>query len=537
MILIGYIALYRRYRPKTFLEVVGQEHITKTLKNQVASNRVAHAYLFNGPRGTGKTSTAKILSRAINCLNPKDGEPCNECEVCTGILDGSIMDVSEIDAASNNSVDNVRDIREEVVYTPAKTKYKVYIIDEVHMLSTGAFNALLKTLEEPPSHVVFILATTEPHKLPATIISRCQRFDFKKIPSDVVFSRLKEVVGDVGAEAEDKALELIAHLSEGGMRDALSILDQSLSLANRKVTHDDILSIVGIVDTDILFDLSDSIKEKDTSSAIKIIDKVSKEGKDIGYFIVRLLSHFRNILMAKVLKSLDSIVDLSEENIERLKKTSEVYSQGEIINIINILSDTMNDAKRSAYPKILLETAVVKLCNTATEQGYSDLVDRINKIERALRDGVKVTSQPQKKEIVEVKSKEEKIIDEPKHEIKDATSESIAKEISKSWKSIIEDMKAKGFSPLKVQFLNNIAIKPFNDKVVMGHLEYKEDIIAKMIEEKHLVNELKDSMFKITGKEIDIRFDSKKLEKEPPTLDNFKEMVAQRGMGGLINEV
>ncbi|HQA57033.1 MAG TPA: DNA polymerase III subunit gamma/tau, partial [Acetivibrio sp.] len=271
---MAYLALYRKWRPLVFEDVVEQEHVVKTLRNSINTGRIAHAYLFSGTRGTGKTTMAKIFSRAVNCLNPKDGDPCNECEICKGILNGSLLDVIEIDAASNNGVDNVRELRDEVVYTPSKAKYKVYIIDEVHMLSTGAFNALLKTLEEPPSHVIFILATTEPHKLPATILSRCQRFDFRRISVDSIAKRIEYIAGESGVDIKEDASRLIAKLSDGALRDAISILDQCISLGNKELTYEDVLKVVGLVTDTFIVEVVDNIKNQDVGKVLEAVNRL-----------------------------------------------------------------------------------------------------------------------------------------------------------------------------------------------------------------------------------------------------------------------
>ena len=286
---MGYTALYRKFRPINFSEMVGQEHITRTLKNQIISNRVGHAYLFNGGRGTGKTSAAKILARAINCLNPKDGEPCNECEICKGAISGSLTDIVEMDAASNNSVEDIRSIREEVNFLPTKAKYRVYIIDEVHMLSTGAFNALLKTLEEPPEHVKFILATTEPQKLPATILSRCQRFDFKRISNEDIIKRLKIVCNESNIEISEGALNIIATLSEGAMRDALSILERCVQDGENKIDEDKIKDLVGIPKITFVHDITKAIIEYNIDDALKNVNKVLDDGKDITNLLLSLI--------------------------------------------------------------------------------------------------------------------------------------------------------------------------------------------------------------------------------------------------------
>ena len=283
---MGYTALYRKFRPMTFGEMVGQEHITRTLRNQIIANRVGHAYLFNGGRGTGKTSSAKILARAINCLNPKDGEPCNECEICKSALNGSLTDIVEMDAASNNSVEDIRSIREEVNFLPTKAKYRVYIIDEVHMLSTGAFNALLKTLEEPPEHVKFILATTEPQKLPATILSRCQRFDFKRISNEDIIKRLKIVCKESNVEVTEGALKIIAVLSEGAMRDALSILERCIQDGENKIDEDKIKDLVGIPKFDYINSIVNSIIEYNIEGALKTVEDVINQGKDLDNFVL-----------------------------------------------------------------------------------------------------------------------------------------------------------------------------------------------------------------------------------------------------------
>ena len=296
---MNYTALYRKFRPTSFSEMVGQEHITRTLKNQIMAGRVGHAYLFNGGRGTGKTSAAKILARAINCLNPKDGEPCNECEICREAINGSLTDIVEMDAASNNSVEDIRQIREEVNFLPTKAKYRVYIIDEVHMLSTGAFNALLKTLEEPPEHVKFILATTEPQKLPATILSRCQRFDFKQISNDDIIKRLKIVCDEIKVEVTPEALNVIAVLAEGGMRDALSILERCLQDGETKIDEDKVKDLVGIPKLVYINKIVTSIIENNVDTALQTIEEVTNDGKDIQNFLWEIIKYVKDILVYK----------------------------------------------------------------------------------------------------------------------------------------------------------------------------------------------------------------------------------------------
>ena len=297
---LAYTALYRKFRPLTFEEFAGQEHITRTLRNQIMSDRVGHAYLFNGGRGTGKTSAAKILARAVNCLNPKDGEPCNECEICKEILNGSLTDVVEMDAASNNSVEDIRSIREEVNFLPTKAKYRVYIIDEVHMLSTGAFNALLKTLEEPPAHVKFILATTEPQKLPATILSRCQRFDFKKISEEDIIKRLQVICSKSNISITEEALRTIAILSEGGMRDAISILERCLQDGDTEIVDDKIKDLVGIPKIEYINKITESIIDKDEEKALNTIEEVINDGKDLYNFLWEIIKYVKDVLLFKV---------------------------------------------------------------------------------------------------------------------------------------------------------------------------------------------------------------------------------------------
>lgn len=381
---MSYIALYRKWRPLVFEDVVEQQHIVKSLRNSVNSGRIAHAYLFCGTRGTGKTTMAHILSRAINCLNPHNGDPCNECEICRGILTGSLLDVIEIDAASNNSVENVRDIREEVVYTPSKAKYKVYIIDEVHMLSTGAFNALLKTLEEPPEYVVFILATTEPHKLPATILSRCQRYDFRRITSDGIAARLKKIASSGGITVEPDALSLIARLSEGAMRDAISLLDQCISTGNASITKQDVLSIVGMVNENMVSETVDAIKKGDISSLLSIIDSLVRDGKDILKFLSDLIIHYRNLMICSISGNIPGFPDVSAETLMDLKKQSVNFSKDELIYIIRELSSLEPDLKWSSHQRILLETALIKLCEGITSYRSSDILERLSALEKRI---------------------------------------------------------------------------------------------------------------------------------------------------------
>lgn len=380
-------ALYRVYRPKNFSDVIGQEHIVRTLKNQIENNNVGHAYLFCGTRGTGKTSTAKIFSRAVNCTNLHNDEPCNECENCREILEDKTMDVVEIDAASNNSVDDIRELRENVKYSPAKAKYKVYIIDEVHMLSQGAFNALLKTLEEPPSYVIFILATTEPHKIPATILSRCQRFDFKRVTVKDISSRMRYICEKEGIEADEKALNLIARNSQGALRDALSILDQCISFEGNKISYNDVIELLGSVNIEQLFDLAESVIKEDTRKSLQILNDFIIWGKDVRNLVNDLIDHFRNLMVCKISNDLDEIISLPEETIDLLKQQAETIDTNNLIRILNILSETQDGMKISSNPRVLMEVTIMKIAQPMFDESKEALIKRIENLEQKIESG------------------------------------------------------------------------------------------------------------------------------------------------------
>ena len=397
---MGYTALYRKFRPQTFEEMVGQEHITRTLRNQIMANRVGHAYLFNGGRGTGKTTSAKVLARAINCLNPKDGEPCNECEICKAALNGSLTDIVEMDAASNNSVEDIRSIREEVNFLPTKAKYRVYIIDEVHMLSQGAFNALLKTLEEPPEHVKFILATTEPQKLPATILSRCQRFDFKRISNEDIIKRLEIVCKESNIEITKQALNIIASLAEGAMRDALSILERCVQDGENNIDEDKIKELVGIPKITHIHSITEAIIKYNIDEAMESITKVLDEGKDLNNLLWEVIKYIKDILMVKTGQKLTIY---NETDFENLKKLADEVSKERAISLINELSKLENDMKSSTQRLIVFEAGIIRLCDKelASSENNSDtqisdgnsnintqeIYARLEKIENYLRSG------------------------------------------------------------------------------------------------------------------------------------------------------
>lgn len=436
-------ALYRAYRPQTFKDVVGQKHIIRTLKNQIQNNNVGHAYLFCGTRGTGKTSTAKIFARALNCQNSVDEEPCNECEVCKDILSDNIMDVIEIDAASNNSVDDIREIRENVKYTPAKCKYKVYIIDEVHMLSQGAFNALLKTLEEPPSYVIFILATTEPHKIPSTILSRCQRFDFKRVTVKDMSNRMKEICDDVNVVVDDRALNLIARNSQGALRDALSILDQCMSFSENDIEYKDVVDLLGTVNIEQLFEMAEYVIKEDTKKCLEILNEFVVWGKDIKNLIDDLIDHFRNLMVCKVSSDLDEIISLPEEIVEQLKVQASTIEVNDIIRILNILSTTQDAIKVSSNPRVLAEVSIMKLSQPMFDESKESLLKRISNLEEVIKSGkininnnVEIESKKEDKETCEkneVKAEEEVFYEEVKSEDVEL--------IEKSWENILTHIK------------------------------------------------------------------------------------------------
>jgi DNA polymerase-3 subunit gamma/tau len=484
---LEYTALYRKFRPLKFDEIVGQEHIVRTLKNELINDRVGHAYLFNGGRGTGKTSAAKILARAVNCLNPKDGEPCNECAVCKAALEGSLTDIVEMDAASNNSVEDVRAIRDEVNFLPTVAKYRVYIIDEVHMLSTGAFNALLKTLEEPPAHVKFILATTEPQKLPATILSRCQRFDFKKISNDNIEKRLNFVCEQSNIDITPEAKKLIAILAEGAMRDALSILERCMQ-EEGKITEDLVKELVGIPKTESVNKITKSILQKNTEDALGAINEIISEGKDISNFLWEIIKYVKDILVFKTNTKLE-IYSEAEKN--QIKELADSTTKERLISMIYELSNLQNDMKWSSQKLIMFQVTIIKLCNEvstsstvssgdsgASSKEVEDLKYKINRLEKQI---TQLQNAPRAVASSST-SQESKTQYAIKPEVKKSTSIKLGDKVQ-NWPKIIDNIKQEGRISLSSILMTSSA-NEINDMTVGINFEngltpFRKDILEK----------------------------------------------------------
>ena len=508
---MGYTALYRKFRPLTFSEMVGQEPITKTLKNQIMSQRVGHAYLFNGGRGTGKTSAAKILARAINCSNPQDGEPCNECEICKGAISGSLTDIVEMDAASNNSVEDIRGIREEVNFLPTKAKYRVYIIDEVHMLSTGAFNALLKTLEEPPEHVKFILATTEPQKLPATILSRCQRFDFKRITNEDIIKRLEIVCKESKIEATKGALSIIAALSEGAMRDSLSILERCVQDGENKIDEDKIRDLVGIPKVAFVSGIIQAILEYDVNKALKKVEEVLKEGKDINYFIWEMIKYIKDILVFQATGKLELY---QEEELNTIKALSEKVSKNKLVDLVYQLSELETQIKWSTQKTIMFQAGMIKLCNKEADIS-KEIQERVEKIEKYLKSGKVMASsntnyvQPPNNN--RMKSFQQDVANTSqsstkKKEVSTSTTKKFSNKSEEYWPQIVNDLKQSGKIVLYTNLIGTKA-KELND-ITVG-IEFPNGMSSfgkTVLEKQENIREITTLVSMACGKEMQIKY-------------------------------
>ncbi len=388
---MSYTALYRKFRPSRFEDVKGQKHIVTTLQNQIKADRIGHAYLFCGTRGTGKTSVAKIFARAVNCEHPIEGSPCGECASCKALAAGAGMNVIEIDAASNNGVDNIREIVDEVSYSPAEGKFKVYIIDEVHMLSIGAFNALLKTLEEPPSYVIFILATTEVHKIPITILSRCQRYDFRRITIDTITQRLRELMEEEKITVEEKALRYVAKTADGSMRDALSLLDQCIAFHfGQELTYDKVLNVLGAVDTEVFSRLLRHVVDQDVTGCIGLLEEIVMQGRELMQFVTDFTWYLRNLLLLKSSDDIEDVIDMSSDNLARLKEEAQMLEVESIMRYIRIFSELSGQIKYASQKRILVEIALIKLCRPNMEKDFGSVVERVRVIEEQLENGVAV---------------------------------------------------------------------------------------------------------------------------------------------------
>lgn len=426
-------AIYRKWRPMVFEDIIGQGHITNTLKKQITTGRIGHAYLFCGTRGTGKTTCAKVLSRAVNCLDSKDGSPCNECAVCKGIIDGSIMDVTEIDAASNNGVDNIREIRDDVRYAASTARYTVYIIDEVHMLSGGAFNALLKTLEEPPEHVIFILATTEPHKVPQTILSRCQRFDFRRIkPSDIIV-RMKQIAYGDGFEIDDEALTILARLADGSMRDGLSLLERVVSACGDKITANDITNTLGLSDTETSHRLLRAVTDGNVDEILSIVDKVLSDGKDLRNFIDSFIKYVRDLMVIKVSTDAAQSLDYSEDELVTMRAIANKLTFEKISHAATLLSDAQSEARWLKSPRVVYEMALIKLSRPELDRTPQAILDKLSSMENAASPtaAVSVDTSALEKRIAQLEEKIKNGITVKESEEEEKKTPEVKKEVSK----------------------------------------------------------------------------------------------------------
>lgn len=508
---MSYTALYRKFRPDTFEDVKGQDHIVTTLKNQIRADRIGHAFLFCGTRGTGKTTVAKILAKAVNCEQPVDGSPCNECPTCRAIQAGTSMNVIEIDAASNNGVDNIREIREEVTYRPTQGKYKVYIIDEVHMLSAGAFNALLKTLEEPPYYVIFILATTESHKIPVTIQSRCQRYDFHRISIDTIAGRLRELMEKEQISVEEKALRYVAKAGDGSMRDALSLLDQCIAFyLGQELTFDKVLEVLGTVDTEVFSKLLRKVLGQDVTSCIHILEDLLVNGKELGQFVNDFTWYLRNLLLVKTSEDAEEVLDVSSENLKALQEESQLIDTDTLMRYIRVLSELSNNLRNATQKRVLVEVGLIKLCKPAMETNLDSVLDRLRVLEEQMEKGIPMAAvqslpgyagmndgipvQPTQAAPSAPEKKPEKAAPEDLQRIKE------------NWKNIV--MQTQGMFKT---FLTT-AVPKYNGNTGENKLyvEFSNDLAQTCVDDPDKKQLLEDLILQMTGKTVEVEMLLKK---------------------------
>lgn len=498
---MSYTALYRKFRPQNFEDVKGQNHIVTTLKNQIKAERIGHAYLFCGTRGTGKTTIAKVFAKAVNCENPSEGSPCGECSLCRAISSGASMNVIEIDAASNNGVDNIREIVEEVSYSPAEGKYKVYIIDEVHMLSIGAFNALLKTLEDPPSYVIFILATTEVHKIPITILSRCQRYDFKRIAIDTIAERMQELMQHEEIQAEEKALRYIAKTADGSMRDALSLLDQCIAFHfGEELTYDKVLDVLGAVDTAVFGRLFELALASDATGCIELLEEIVTQGRELSQFVSDFTWYLRNLLLVQSSEDIEDVIDVSTENLARLKEEARMTDMDTIIRYIRIFSELSGRIRYAAQKRILIEVALIKLCRPSMEADTESLLGRVRDLEKKMESGV-VAAVPQGSNSMLVSAAQgaPEIFRPMKEELPKAIPEDI-KRVVERWNSIVIDMA----QPMKTYMKSaRLSLGGDNRLVIVVKDEMTSDYLKNQDNKEQLQRTISESIQKEI--EIDIQ--------------------------------
>lgn len=494
---MGYMALYRKFRPSEFEDVKGQDAIVTTLKNQIRTDRIGHAYLFCGTRGTGKTTVAKIFAKAVNCEHPVDGSPCGECPMCRSIAAGTSMNVIEIDAASNNGVDNIREIREEVAYRPTEGRYKVYIIDEVHMLSIGAFNALLKTLEEPPEYVIFILATTESHKIPVTILSRCQRYDFKRISIDTIADRLRELIGRENLDVEDKAVRYIARMADGSMRDALSLLDQCTAFyIGQRLTYDHVLEVLGAVDVDVFSRLLRQLLARDVKQVIETVDELVMQGRELSQMSADFTWYLRNLLLVKSSEEMEDVLDVSTEHLARIKEESAMIEPDELIRYIRIFSDLTGKLKYASQKRVLLEVTLIRLCRPQMEISQDTLLSRIRALEEEVEE---LSSRPAGIPVqTEIRDREQEEVKAPPV---------LARALSEDVRAVAADFRsiAAEASPMLRSYLKKARLSAGEN----GHLliVLEDDVSAAFVAKPEHKEEIEKLIAERTGKkmEIDVR--------------------------------
>ena len=510
---MSYTALYRKFRPDEFEDVKGQDAIVRTLKNQINADRIGHAYLFCGTRGTGKTTVAKIFAKAVNCEHPVDGSPCGECAMCKSIAAGTSMNVIEIDAASNNGVDNIREIREEVTYRPTEGKYKVYIIDEVHMLSIGAFNALLKTLEEPPEYVIFILATTEAHKIPITILSRCQRYDFKRISIETIAARLRELIDKEGWDVEDKAVRYIAKMADGSMRDSLSLLDQCAAVyMNETLTYDHVLEVLGAVDTEVFSRLLRQLLAMDVHQVIETVDELVMQGRELSQLAADFTWYLRNLLLVKSSDNMEDVLDVSSENLALLKEEAQMIDSDTLIRYIRIFSDLTNQLKYATQKRVLLEVTLIKLCRPAMDQNKDALLDRIRAIEKQLEEGA--WEAPVRERIVYASDAKEAGEPKPKPELPQALNEDV-KAVAKDFRMIINEA-----SPMLRTYLKKARLSAGEGNRLL--IVLPDELSASAVATPEHKEEIQSLIEQKIGKKVEI--DVRQMEAGRRFEDNFVDL-------------